>query len=121
MAKGSSLSESQLTEQNLAHIRALNELAERVDEIRLDPAVQDRVGGLVDEQRRAEVAEDGMRLTGLLGRVRRDAGVERLALANGAVERAHRLLQRRRRVDAMRVEDVDVVEAHPPEALVEAR
>ena len=42
-------------------------------------------------------------------------GVERLALADGRVERAHRLLERRVRVEAVRVEDVDVVEAHPRE------
>ncbi len=55
------------------------------------------------------------------GRVRRDAGVERLALAHGGVEGAHRLLERRVRVEAVRVEDVDVVEPHPLQALIEAR
>ena len=54
-------------------------------------------------------------------RVGRDAGVERLALADGAVERTQRLLQRRLRIRPVRVEDVDVVEPHPREALVEAR
>ena len=47
--------------------------------------------------------------------------VERLALPDGAVERAHRLLERGRGVDAMGVEDVDVVETEAVEALVEAR
>ena len=36
-----------------------------------------------------------------------------LPCADGGVERAHRLLERRVRVEAVRVEDVDVVEAHP--------
>ena len=48
-------------------------------------------------------------------------GVARLALADRGVERAHRLLERRLRVEAMRIEDVDVIEAHPLEALLEAR
>ena len=65
--------------------------------------------------------EDLRRLARALGRVRRDARVERLPLAHGAVERAHRLLERRVRVEPMRVEDVDVVEAQPAQALVEAR
>ena len=71
--------------------------------------------------RRPERAHDRRRLAGLLRRVRGDARVERLALPHGRVERAHRLLERRVRVEAVRVEDVDVVEAHPREALVEAR
>ena len=91
-----------------------------VEELRLDPAVQHRVRGLVDQERRAERVEDLVRLARLLGRVRRDADVERLPLPHGGVERAHRLLERRLGVEAVRVEDVDVVEAHPREALVEA-
>ena len=47
--------------------------------------------------------------------------VERLALPDGRVERAHRLLERRLGVEAVRVEDVDVLEAHPLQRLVEAR
>ena len=50
--------------------------------------------------------------------VRGDAGVERLALAYEGVERAHRLLERRRLVEAVAVEDVDVVQAHPLQRLV---
>ena len=97
------------------------ELAERIEQLGLDPAVQHRVRGLVDEQRSAEVAQDRGGLARLLRRVRGDAGVERLALPYRRVERSHRLLERRLRVEAMRVEDVDVVEAHAREALVEAR
>ena len=64
---------------------------------------------------------DRRRLERALGGVRRDPGVQRLALAHRGVERAHRLLERRLGVDAVGVEDVDVVEAHAPEALIEAR
>ena len=49
-----------------------------------------------------------------------DADIERLALAHGGVERAHRLLERRLRIDAVRIEDVDIVEPHALQALVEA-
>ena len=97
------------------------ELAERVEEVGLDPAVQHRVGGLVDEERRPELAQDRGRLARLLGGVGGDARVQRLPLPHGGVERAHRLLERRLRVEAVRVEDVDVVEAEAREALVEAR
>ena len=41
--------------------------------------------------------------------------------SHGRVERAHRLLERRLGIEAVRVEDVDVVELHAREALVEAR
>ena len=52
--------------------------------------------------------------------VRRDARVERLALAHGGGQGPHGLLQRGAGVEAMRIEDVDVVEPHPAQALVEA-
>src|SRR3954452_11923878 len=39
----------------------------------------------------------------------------------GLDERAHRLLERSRRIDPVRVEDIDIVEAHAPQALVETR
>ena len=102
-------------------MQPIAQLAERVEQVRLDPAVEHRVRRLVDEQRRPELAQDRGRLARLLRRVRRDAGVERLALPHRGVERAHRLLERRVRVEAVRVEDVDVVEPHALEALVEAR
>ena len=53
------------------------------------------------------------------GGVRRDAGVQRPPGPHGLVERHHRLLDRRLGVEAVAVEDVDVVEAHPAQRLVE--
>ena len=91
-----------------------------VEQLRLDPAVEQRVRGLVDEQRRAQLAQDPLGLLGARGRVGRHPDVERLARAHGGVQRAHRLLQRRLGVGAVRVEDVDVVQPHALEALVEA-
>ena len=97
------------------------ELADGIEQLGLDPAVQHRVRGLVDQQRRAQVAQDRGGLARLLRRVRGDADVERLALPYRRVERSHRLLERRLGVETMRVEDVDVLETHAREALVEAR
>ena len=95
-------------------------LPQHVEQVLLDPAVQERVGGLVDQQRRAEALED---LDGL-GRARAgvggDAGVQRLALLDGGGDGAERLLERGVGVEPVRVEDVDVVEPHPLQALVEA-
>ena len=54
-------------------------LAARVQHLGLDPAVQQRVRRLVDEDRRAERAGDLDRLLRALGGVGADAGVERLA------------------------------------------
>src|SRR5205807_9517696 len=48
-----------------------------------------------------------------------DAGVARLACTHGSVERAHGLLKGGVRIEAVRIEDVDVVKAHPLEALLE--
>src|SRR6266446_4801452 len=74
----------------------------------------------MDEEWRSQFAEDLRRLLGPPGRVRGDAGVERLSLADCGVERPLRLLERSLGVEAMRVEDVDVLQAHPLQALVEA-
>ncbi len=95
-------------------------LLQRVEQAVLDPAVQHRVRGLVDEQRNAHLAQDARGLQRAARRVRRDAGVQRLALLHGRGERAHGLLQRSVRVGPVVVEDVDVVEPEPLEALVEA-
>ncbi len=48
-------------------------LADRVEQVLLDPAVEHRVGGLVDEQRGAQRPRDLDRLAGARAGVRRDA------------------------------------------------
>ncbi len=86
-----------------------------------DPAIEHRVRRLVDEQRRAEVAQDGRRLARPVRVVRGNPRVQRAARAHCGVQRAHRLLEWCVRVEAVGVEDVDVVEAHPGQRLVERR
>ena len=86
-----------------------------------DPAVQDRVRRLVDEQPDAHLHEDRGRLSRLFRPVRRDPGVQRPARLHRRRQRAHHLLERGARVGAMAVEDVDVLQAHPAQRLVQAR
>src|ERR1700733_7346216 len=102
------------------HDRADALAVEHVEQLGLDPPVEQRVGRLMDEQRRAQLAQDQRRLLGPARTVGGDSHVARLALADGGVERPHRLLERRLGIEPVRVEDVDVVESHPLEALLEA-
>ena len=97
------------------------ELADRVEQLRLDPAVEHGVRRLMDHERRSELAEDRVRFARLRGGIRRDADVQRLAQSHRCVERAHRLLERRLRIEAVRVEDVHVIETEASQARVEAR
>ena len=94
--------------------------AEHIQQQVFDPAVEHRVLGLVDEQRRTQSPQNVHRTLGLGRTVVGDAGVESLALANRGVERPHGLLDGSGRVGPMRVEDVDVVETEPAEALIQA-
>ena len=96
------------------------EFAERVEQPLLHPAVEHRIGRLVDQQRRAQRFQDRHRLPRQLRRIRGDADIQRFALPHRAVQCSHRFLQRRARIDAVRVEDVHVVQAHAFQALVEA-
>ena len=57
---------------------AHTELADGIEQVGLDRAVQHRIGGLMDEEWRPELAEDRRGLAGLLGRVRGDPGVQGL-------------------------------------------
>ena len=74
----------------------------------------------MDQQRRPQITQDRQRLPGSFGRVRRDADVARPARSEGRVEGAHGLLERRSGVEPVRVEDVDVLQAQPGQALVQA-
>ena len=67
-----------------------------------------------------ERSKQGGSLPGLLGAIRRDPDVEGLARLDGRIEGSHGLFERSRGVEAVRVEDVDIVEAQAAQALIEA-
>ena len=95
-------------------------LAQHAGQPVFDPAVEQVVARLVDEQRRAQRAQNAHGLARLLRAVVGNADVERLAAAHDLVKRAHRLLHRRVRVGPVVVEDVHVVKVHAAQALIEA-
>ena len=93
---------------------------EHVQQLRLDPAVEHRVRGLVDQQRSAELTQDLCGLGGVSGGVGRHPDIERLAGPHRSVEGTHRLLERRLGVRPVVVEDVDVVQPQPLQRCVQA-
>ena len=108
--------------QRRKHDRADAQSLQRVEQaVVLDPAVEHRIARLMDDERRAERTQDRGGFTRALRIVGRDADIERLARAHGLVQRAHGLLQRRLGIEAVRIEDIDIVDPHALEALVEAR
>ena len=68
-----------------------------------------------------EPAKDGDGLGRAPVGVGRDADVQRLALLNGRVQCTERFLERGGRVEAVVIEDVDVVDAQALQALIKAR
>ena len=74
----------------------------------------------MDEERGAEPAKDGDGFSRPLGGIGRDSDIESLALLDGGVQRPQRFFERGVRVEAVMVEDVDVVDAQPLQALVQA-
>src|SRR5215472_1993444 len=80
-------------------------------ELALEVAAGDRVVRLQAlEAREAEPLGDAERLHDLPGRPVGDADVADVAVPDHRVERAHRLLDRRRRIEAVDLVEVDVVE-----------
>src|SRR5690606_22962649 len=69
----------------------------------LDPAVQHRVARLVENKGRAESPKDGGRLRRAPGTVGRYAGIEGFPPPDRGIERAHRLIERRVRIDPVRI------------------
>src|SRR3546814_2322788 len=86
------------------------ESGERVEQVVLDPAVEHRIARLVDEERHFVAGEDRGGLARQFGRIARNADIERLTLPVEVRERAHRLLERGLGIDAVRIEDVDIIE-----------
>ena len=91
-----------------------------VEQVRLDPAVEHGVRRLVDQQRRAQLAGDRGRLPGL--RSRSTTRCRRRAPGPSAPPWSSAIIvssTRRVGVEAVAVEDVDVVQPHPGQRLVE--
>ena len=74
----------------------------------------------MDEQWGAQLVEDGDCLGGALVRIGRDADVEGLSGGDGGVKSTEGFLEGCLGVEVVVVEDVDVVDVKPPQALVEA-
>jgi hypothetical protein len=73
----------------------------------------------VQQQRCAQVAEQPGRLPSALRGVGGDPRVQRPAGAHRGVERTHRLLERGIRVEAVRIEDVHIVQTQSVQRLVQ--
>jgi hypothetical protein len=73
------------------------------------------------EQRRSERTKDCDRFGGSPVGIRGDADIQRLALLHGGMQSAHRFLEGRIGIEAMVIEDVDVVDAEAAQALIQAR
>ncbi len=69
----------------------------------------------MDEAWRVQFPKNLDGFTRPLRTVRGDAGIQRPARTHSMVERTHRLFDRGIRVEAVRVENVDVLEPHPLE------
>ncbi len=101
------------------HDGAGPDLVERREQPVFDVPVEHVVPRLVNRERNLVLGKCRGRSQRLFGVVVRNARVQRAARVDRGGERPHRLLDRCLRVWPVRVEDVDVVEAHPLEALVE--
>src|SRR5579864_1307531 len=97
------------------------EFIERIEQFVLHPAVQHVVRRLMDQERHLVFTQQLRHLARLCRRVRRNADVQRLTLLHGGSERAGGFFERRVGIEAMRVEDVDVIEPHALQALIETR
>ncbi|MNY27744.1 hypothetical protein D3C86_1616710 [compost metagenome] len=74
----------------------------------------------MDKTRRTQIFQDLNRLARQLGRVIRQPDVQGFPLTHHVVERFHCLAQRRFRVRAVMIEDINVFQSHTFETLIEA-
>ena len=95
-------------------------IGQGVEQVFFNPAVHQAVRRLVDQRLHAHAFEDGMRLARFASRIAAYAHVQRLALLHRTGQRAHGFFQRGVRVKAVAVKNIDVVQAHALQALVQA-
>src|SRR5476649_2184517 len=74
----------------------------------------------MNETGRPQSPENGRSLARALGVVGGYPDIKRLSLPHRRVKRAHRFLKRRFGIEAMRIENIDIVETHSRQALIEA-
>src|SRR5271157_3069491 len=104
------------TEGNASHAFS----SEQVKQAAFEASLEHGVPWLVNEAGGSQLAQDSQRLRRLLDVVAGDPNVQRLPASNCLVEGRHRLLDRSLRIGPVGVEDVDVIESHALEALVQA-
>jgi hypothetical protein len=75
----------------------------------------------MDKARKLPFPQQLRHLTGFSGRVGRNANVQRLSLLDGGRKRGGRFLQRSINIEAVRVKNIDIIQAHSLEALIQAR
>ena len=92
---------------------------QRVEQVFFHPAVQQAVRRLVDQRRHAHVFQNGRCFACFGRRIAADADVQGLALLHGAGQGSTSLFQRGVGVEAVRVKNVHIVQAHAFQALVQ--
>lgn len=94
-------------------------LGEDIEELGFDPAVEHAVAGLVNQAGRAKVAQDLGGAGGVGGAIVGEANIKSFTAAYSVREGAHGFFEGRVGVGAVGVENVDVVESHAAQRLVE--
>ncbi|CRM71698.1 hypothetical protein [Pseudomonas sp. 22 E 5] len=92
-----------------------------VQQVFFNPAVEQVVGWLVNQQRHFPLLQQSGHFAGFHPRIRRDTDVQRLALLHGSGECAGGFFQRGVGVKTVGVENIHVVDAQALQALVQAR
>ena len=94
---------------------------QRLQQIFFDIAGEHVVARLADQEGDPPGLHDFGRLSGTVRRVVRDPDIQGFAAVHDGLQSAHGLLQRGLRIRAVVVEDVDIVQMHPLQALIRAR
>ena len=91
-----------------------------VQQVLFNPAIKQVVRRLVDQQRHFPLFEQGRHFAGFYPGIRGDPDVQRLALLHCGGQGAGGFFQWRVGIEAVRVEDVDIVQPQALQALIQA-